>query len=446
MFNRRLSNSALLFLSLWFSAGTAGFCSEVTAAERELQNKAASVILKGLPSIPILLPIVKKHPDYAIARKNLSIAYMNAAIALQDKPTIVLEYCWKSLCLVADNPYGKGNLMAAVSNADEDPDVPETHLKLARQCMKRKCLYGAFIEYQEAIWMGAGASAKAEFADLLKTVQELKEPQGDDWFAWMALSRDEYYDGSKEVSANSIYMAKFEGFMAALQSQVKAIWKTGSVGSVPREAMLSFDVARTGLISNLKVSKSSGNAAYDTSCVRCMQELGRTLPLPAGSPAIVNIEFSFSPGSGSGIAEERQNREARLLAVRMRIQKLESEPSNRRYLPSPLLEEGELEKQLGRYQRGIESYSKAIEVLLAAPVTSRALLDAYYGKADCEHLAGDLKASAATLSQAESVASSMNNDDASIRSILELHGKVLFKDNQPAEAEKYYQRVRTVKR
>jgi protein TonB len=83
----------------------------------------------------------------------------------------------------------------------------------------------------------------------------------------------------------------------AVQRRVSGNWLQASVDPgiqfAPR-AVVEFQIMRDGKISNIQITKSSGNSSVDTSIVRAVQGSSQVQPLPNEySGRYVNVEFWF---------------------------------------------------------------------------------------------------------------------------------------------------------
>lgn len=91
--------------------------------------------------------------------------------------------------------------------------------------------------------------------------------------------------------------SRFSWYVEAVQRRVSSNWIQATVDPgiqyAPR-VVVTFDVLKDGTVTNVQVTKSSGNASVDTSAVRAVREsnpLGRLPPEYSGSK--VGVEFWF---------------------------------------------------------------------------------------------------------------------------------------------------------
>jgi protein TonB len=93
------------------------------------------------------------------------------------------------------------------------------------------------------------------------------------------------------------FASKYGWYVEAVQRRVSGNWLQASVDPgiqfAPR-AVVEFQIMRDGKISNIQITKSSGNSSVDTSIVRAVQGSSQVQPLPNEySGRYVNVEFWF---------------------------------------------------------------------------------------------------------------------------------------------------------
>src|SRR3984957_533364 len=91
--------------------------------------------------------------------------------------------------------------------------------------------------------------------------------------------------------------ARFSWYVEAVQRKVSSTWLQStvdpSVQFAPR-VVATFDILRDGSVTNIQVTKSSGNASVDSSAVRAIRDASPMQQLPpAYSGSRVSVEFWF---------------------------------------------------------------------------------------------------------------------------------------------------------
>jgi TonB family protein len=85
----------------------------------------------------------------------------------------------------------------------------------------------------------------------------------------------------------------FGPFMANLQRQIKHNWYPPK-GELSSKSMAQFKVARNGDVSYIQITQSGASEAYDRAAMDAIRNASKGFgPLPEGSPATVDIQFTF---------------------------------------------------------------------------------------------------------------------------------------------------------
>lgn len=417
----------------------------VSAADRQTNNCAAGLIAKGQTEAAIenLIPLVRHNPEYFHARLNLAAAYCNYGLKNRDKPNVLIDYLWRSMALNLSDPITVKNLQNAVKLLGKDPNSPAVHVALAQDCLKGNCLYGAYIEYMEALWLKPDQGLAKELKLLEDRIRVAPPEEGLNWLVKLALADVP----EANMSALSPSDTSLQTYVRELEKKIKQHWNTKNFAKNSNRMKVAFKVKRDGAISNLRVIVSSGDSRVDQAGLKAVQEIGTAPPLPPGSPEFISIEFSFDYHGLGSVEESRAVNMKELAAKSKELSTLENQGiASKRFLPKKLVEIGEIELSLGNYQKAFDIFVRAAELYKTAPRLSRGLLAALAGKADCQQLLGDRKAAIETLSEALAMAENdLHLKDSEIVSLLELSGKVLYKDNKVEQAEKLYERVRKAK-
>ena len=91
--------------------------------------------------------------------------------------------------------------------------------------------------------------------------------------------------------------AKFSWYVEAVQRKISGNWLQSTVDpriSFAPRLVATFDISRDGSVSNIQVTKSSGDASVDQSAVRAIRDSSPMQPLPpAYGGNRVSVEFWF---------------------------------------------------------------------------------------------------------------------------------------------------------
>jgi protein TonB len=91
--------------------------------------------------------------------------------------------------------------------------------------------------------------------------------------------------------------SRFPWYVQAVQRRISSNWLQSTVDPMVRWAprlVISFQVLRDGSITNIQITRSSGNASVDTSAVRAIRESSPLDRLPSEyGGGYVNVEFWF---------------------------------------------------------------------------------------------------------------------------------------------------------
>jgi tetratricopeptide (TPR) repeat protein len=121
-------------------------------AER-LTNVGSAAAMSGdfEKAIEKLQAALAINPDQELARKNLSVAANNLAIANNTEPERALSLLRLALYWDPKNDASRSNLNAALQNQGKDPKSFKTRVECAESCQSHKDFKGAIVEYSEAL-------------------------------------------------------------------------------------------------------------------------------------------------------------------------------------------------------------------------------------------------------------------------------------------------------
>lgn len=431
--------------------------NEVDSAWRNSNNKAVSALGRGdrQSALEILLPLVRARPGYVQARENLATVYHNWALSEKEKPATMVDYLWRSLALDLFNKQFRSDLHTALGLLGKDSESFGDHLALARDCAGRGCLYGAYVEYREALWIKADQPTEAELKGLEERIKNSDISLTDNWIAAQALRADRGYEatpGSAEddgKDGDKLDTERYANWLEALQRKIRAHWAGDKTLPVSKKIVVSFQVSRCGSLSAVQLVSSSGDAQKDQEALDAVARCGG-LPLPEDGAEAVKVNFDFSLSGVDHDQARRLDLEARLahcqstLGENKRLSKL----AGAGLLESgKLIEAGSLCKQLGNYAQAERYYNQAVAQGKAAAPLSPLLVDALVGKADCQELLGQRRSALHTLAEALDLAQrSLHLEDRQILELLELDAQLLYKDNQIEQAEMLNERLRQARR
>jgi len=91
--------------------------------------------------------------------------------------------------------------------------------------------------------------------------------------------------------------SRFPWYVQAVQRRVSGNWLQSTIDpsvSVAPRVIATFDILRDGTITNIQITRSSGNYSVDSSAIRAIQSSSPVNPLPGGySGSRVGVEFWF---------------------------------------------------------------------------------------------------------------------------------------------------------
>ncbi len=305
---------------------------------------------------------------YSLAKENMAIAYNNYGIKESEKPEKCLKLFHMAAWLQPENKTTVENIDQTVKKLGKDPKSFVDRIVLADKAQTEGDFAGAIVEYKAALSLRDDADAKKKLA--LVTIP-------DDWKKW--LSDENKKEDGKSANAD----IDFGPYMADLQKRIKRSWFPPR-GNETKKVVTMFKVHSDGLISDIKLDKSSGMAAADEAALDAVRNASPFRPLPKGAPDVVDIQFTFDYNVFAN-GKDKRDRENELK------QKIGRDKSN-----GSIKEAAETEFELAGYyaenekdSQAITQYRDALDLLenkvddkaLEAKVAS-GLADVYYGKSD----------------------------------------------------------------
>lgn len=101
--------------------------------------------------------------------------------------------------------------------------------------------------------------------------------------------------GSMPVNHNAAWAdadVDFGPYMADLQRRIKRNWHP-PIGNEERRVIVMFKIMRNGSVTRLRLDKASQNLESDYAALEAVAHAAPVRPLPGGSPADVDIQFTF---------------------------------------------------------------------------------------------------------------------------------------------------------
>lgn len=98
--------------------------------------------------------------------------------------------------------------------------------------------------------------------------------------------------------SDSAFGARFAYYVTQMKQKISQQWYSGALppSSHGRRVYYSFRIARDGSVSQVQLTKSSGDSSLDTSAVRALQRIETFGPLPDGySGRYLDVQFYFEP-------------------------------------------------------------------------------------------------------------------------------------------------------
>ncbi len=97
---------------------------------------------------------------------------------------------------------------------------------------------------------------------------------------------------------DSAFGSRFEYYVQQLTQQVAQQWYTGMLdpSATGHRVYITFEIARDGSVSNVKIAQPSGDATLDQTAVNAVRRIGSFAPLPdAYTGSRINVTYYFDP-------------------------------------------------------------------------------------------------------------------------------------------------------
>ena len=98
-----------------------------------------------------------------------------------------------------------------------------------------------------------------------------------------------------DIGAASVLGSKYGAYASVMRDLISGKWNRAGLNALPtQKAAVTFTIARSGAVSNVKISQASGNLLLDNSALRAVQDANPLPPLPPTFPGNeVTVELFF---------------------------------------------------------------------------------------------------------------------------------------------------------
>ena len=305
-------------------------------------------------------------PGYKLARENLTTAFNNSGIAHKNayKKSLADFHMASWLAQSDTNPTVKANIESTLRYFKKDPSSFADRVSMGDQCAEENDFAGAIVEYKAALKLQENKAVQ-------KKLQTIKIPA-------------EWKVAFENTNAKAAPEVDFGPYMANIMRSIKANW-TPPQGQETSKVVAIFKVSKHGLVSDLRLQKSSMSAALDQSALSAVRRSEPLGELPKGSPDPVDIQFSFDYNVFSQSAAERE------ADLKREIAKLEKAGDNIK-LAENLLELGRIYVEKEKPDKAMPLLNRAIKLLeiknskpeLMADLKTE-LADIYYNQSDFDN-------------------------------------------------------------
>jgi len=260
------------------------FCSRLVAASAAepsntvicICNHASKLMSqhKEKNAVKVLEQVFKRQPDYALARKNLAVAYCNLAIETKSTDEAIFNV-HRALALFPDDTNSQKELTYVLHNGNIDVSTVDARVKYAETLQSRGDTVGSYVEYQLALQTKNDPAIQKRADELLAADDRTSAAKVGGTTAALLLSKIEI-DHSDDAAFNFEY----NSYVRAIERKIQSCWKApASLGN--QKVVVSFDTAPEGTISALKVVSSSGNKATDALALAAVKSACPFKPLPS---------------------------------------------------------------------------------------------------------------------------------------------------------------------
>ena len=223
-------------------------------------------------AVALLEQVVKRQPDYELARRNLSIAYLNRALECQN-PEEAIFNVHRALALTPDEQGAQKNLSYALQLGKVDVSTFDSRVKYGDSLKEKGDPVGAYVEYVEAMKSKSDSVLQKKIDELV--TPEIQANSAKDGGIGAALLFEKI-----EIDPSKDNAFKFDcmDYERTAERKVESLWKAPStLGS--RKILVGFDTSPDGTISHLKIEKSSGDKVSDAAALSAVKSAEPFKPL-----------------------------------------------------------------------------------------------------------------------------------------------------------------------
>lgn len=218
---------------------------------------------------------------------SLQVSIGSCCLALKDIPSALAAY-QKAIVMDPKDPDVQDALLMGWDSAVlENSSAPDNHIGLGKAYSLK----------------GDRVKAKAEFILAKQLSPQKVNPEADRLLNEIDNSKpvaEPSTSGTSTVQKNTQATVDFGPYLLDLNRRIKRAWFPPR-GSEARNAKAIFKVHRSGDMTNLRLTLSTGMAEADQALLKAVENASPFRPLPDNSPQDVDFEFSFGGRSDSAL-------------------------------------------------------------------------------------------------------------------------------------------------
>jgi len=427
---------------------------------------------KSKEAIVVLEQVFKRQPDYETARHDLAAAYDQFAHECKEQDEIIASL-HRALALAPEDSNFIQHLDKALQDAHVDVASADSRVIYGDSLKAKGDEVGAYVEYHLASKAKDDPAIKKKIDEIITSVDKGNSTKSGVDGATLVWKKIELDPGK-----NPGFKFDYNSYALAAQRKVRAHWRApGSLGR--RKVLVAFYTNHDGTISDLKITKSSGDKPSDAAALAAVKQATPFKPFSNETffdvPVIIPLDAFGSPAAIYGMNGEPMldatnvSNDVRIVPVHL-SKAIDAHLQAKTDAALRQAESIEQEIKHEEQQFGAESaklcpklcsvavlYRNACEYQLSEDRLNRAMKLAQDAKADNEQAKaltelGELSyalgknADAETrLKQAvELYESAPNQDKADYRAALEAYAKVLYRLNRVGEADQIYKKIKAL--
>lgn len=227
---------------------------------------------KEKDAVSLLEQVFKRNPNYALAKSNLAIAYINRALACAN-PDEAIFNVHRALALNPEDATAQKDLEYVLQKGKVDVSTVDGRIKYAEALGAQGDDVGAYVEYQLALKAKDDPAVQKQADALISPDDKNMENTVGGPGAALVLRKIEI-DHSKDGAFNFEYFP----YVRSVERKVRTCWKApASLGN--RKVEVAFDTNSGGAVSDLKVAASCGNKEIDTQALNAVKSASPFRPL-----------------------------------------------------------------------------------------------------------------------------------------------------------------------